>query len=247
MNASSPFRVPAIKGIIARRILINYRIDPVVLQKLLPAPFSPQIHDGMAIAGVCLIRLEKIRPACLPLPFGLSSENSAFRFAVIWKENGIRHEGVYIPKRLSSSLLNRVAGGRVFAGVHERATFKVSETDSSYSINIAAKDTDGNIKYRGDVCQEIPSGSIFSNLEDVSIFFENGSCGYSPTKSSDVLEGLELRVPDWKMQALATQVVECNYFDNTDRFPSGSTEFDNALLMLNIEHEWHSLGAIKCV
>ncbi len=34
-------RIPAIRGVIDRRILVNYRVDPSVLAGLLPEPFRP--------------------------------------------------------------------------------------------------------------------------------------------------------------------------------------------------------------
>ena len=75
-------RIPVIKGVIDRRILANYRVDPEVLAKALPAPFRPQLHDGFGVAGICLIRLRDLRPSFVPLNFGIGSENAAHRIAV---------------------------------------------------------------------------------------------------------------------------------------------------------------------
>jgi hypothetical protein len=54
-------RLPKVHGTIRRRLLINYRVDPAVMQRHLPAPFRPKLHDGNAVAGMCLIRLEGSR------------------------------------------------------------------------------------------------------------------------------------------------------------------------------------------
>ena len=35
-------RIPVIQGVIDRRILINYRVQPDVLARHLPAPFRPR-------------------------------------------------------------------------------------------------------------------------------------------------------------------------------------------------------------
>jgi hypothetical protein len=67
-------KIPAITGIIRRRILLNYRVTPEVIQKILPANFRPKLVDEYAIAGVCLIRLEEIRPKGMPRIVGISSE-----------------------------------------------------------------------------------------------------------------------------------------------------------------------------
>ena len=66
-------RIPVIRGIIDRRILVNYRVDPKVLEKILPAPFRPKLVNGAGMAGVCLIRLKHIRPRYLPSFIGLAT------------------------------------------------------------------------------------------------------------------------------------------------------------------------------
>ena len=115
-----------VRGVIRRRILANYRVDPEVAQRQLPPPFRPKLHRGYAIGGVCLIRLEQVRPAGLPGALGLSSENAAHRIAVEWTDGaGIQREGVFIPRRDTGSLLNLVGGGRVFPGEHHSARFSV--------------------------------------------------------------------------------------------------------------------------
>ena len=108
-------RIPVIKGRIKRRLLVNFRADAETVQRFLPQPFRPKLHNGHSLVGICLIRLEQIRPVGFPGALGLSSENSAHRVAVVWTdEAGIQREGVFIPRRDTGSFLNRVAGGRVF-------------------------------------------------------------------------------------------------------------------------------------
>ncbi len=55
-------RLPVIAGTIERRILVNYRVDPDTIQPLIPAPLRPQIRQGYALAGICLIRLGVLFP-----------------------------------------------------------------------------------------------------------------------------------------------------------------------------------------
>src|SRR4051812_10887646 len=81
-------QIPVIRGVIDRRILVNYRVDPDVLARLLPSPFRPKLVKGVGMAGVCLIRLKHIRPRFLPAFLGISSENAAHRIAVEWHHDG---------------------------------------------------------------------------------------------------------------------------------------------------------------
>jgi len=64
-------RLPVIQGVIRRRILANFRVDAQAMQREIPARFRPKLHNGLAIAGICLIRLEHIRPRAMPEIVGL--------------------------------------------------------------------------------------------------------------------------------------------------------------------------------
>src|SRR3954453_779875 len=137
--------LPTIHAIIDRRMLVNYRADPDVVARLIPAPFSPKLAHGRAIVGICLIRLREVRPGCVPRAFGVSSENAAHRFAVQWDDDGTVREGVYIPRRDSSSALNELLGGRVFPGVHHHAKFDVRESDDRFELSYHADDGSANV------------------------------------------------------------------------------------------------------
>lgn len=109
-------RLPKVHGVIRRRLLVNFRVPPEIIQRQLPSPFVPRVHNGHAIAGICLIRLEDIRPKRFPRILGLSSENAAHRIAVRWEDATGPHEGVYIPRRDTGSIISHLAGGRLFPG-----------------------------------------------------------------------------------------------------------------------------------
>ncbi|MFD2562301.1 DUF2071 domain-containing protein [Aquimarina rubra] len=234
-------KIPKINGIIDRRILINYQVDGQVLENYLPEPFKPKLIEGKGIAGICLIRLKAIRPKGLPKQIGISSENGAHRVAVEWTENGKRKEGVYIPRRDTSSKLNSLAGGKIFPGIHHFAQFKVDEYDGHYNVSFISDDnTSLSIEASETDCWN--KESVFENLNSVSDFFEIGSVGYSPNKNG--FDGLELRTYDWKLSLLDVKKVQSSFFEDENIFPKGSVKFDNALLMKNIEHEWIGLKKI---
>lgn len=237
-------RIPTIQGIIDRRVLVNFTVDPDVIKKIIPAPFRAKIYKGKAIVGICLIRLKHIRPKGLPIFIGISSENGAHRIAVEWTENGETKEGVYIPRRDTSSYLNSLAGGRVFPGRHFHAKFDVKEANGHY--HIAFKSSDGTtISIDGDKTDSLNTNSIFQDLDAASKFFQGGAVGYSPNGGK--FDGLKLKTYTWKIEPLHVTDVHSSFFEDENNFPKGSVQFDNALLMTQIKHEWHSVGQKKCV
>lgn len=233
-------RLPVIAGRIARRVLVNYRVDPVVMSHVVPAPFRPRIVRGYAVAGICLIRLDQIRPQGWPAWLGVASENAAHRVAVEWDGLGGTHTGVYIPRRDSSSWLNVLVGGRLFPGVHAHARFQATECEGRLRLDVHG--ANGlSIRVAGSVSPTIPGNSVFRNLEEASQFFREGSEGYSVTATPGRYDGLELRTETWKLEAFAPDEVASSYFEDEQRFPRGSATFDSAFLMRDIRHAWHLL------
>ena len=191
-----------IRGLIDRRILVNFRVEPDVLAELLPAPFRPKLVGGNGMAGVCLIRLKNIRPRYFPSFLGISSENAAHRIAVEWDQDGESKEGVFIPRRDTSSRINTLIGGSWFPGVHHHAAFDVEERNDRYRIELNSDDRKTHLLVDGRVAQELPKTSVFDSIEQASGFFERGSLGFSATARSGQFDGLELRSFNWQVQPL---------------------------------------------
>lgn len=59
--------IPIMQGTIERRLLVNYRVDPGVLRRLVPPPFRPQLVHGVGVAGICMIASATCgQPGCPP-------------------------------------------------------------------------------------------------------------------------------------------------------------------------------------
>ncbi|MDX1906567.1 MAG: DUF2071 domain-containing protein [Bacteroidia bacterium] len=229
-------KIPALRGLIDRRILINYTADPEAVRRILPHPFRVQTYAGKAIVGICLIRLKQIRPQGFPAMLGIASENGAHRIAVEWEANGKLHQGVYIPRRDTSLWLNARVGGVLFPGQHHLARFTVHEAAGQYSVGFESED-DTCLSIQASEADTFPATSVFSGLAEASAFFERGAVGYSPHRNR--FDGLRLQTDRWAVRPLAISEVTSSFFEDRTLFPDGVT-FDNALLMTRIEHTWRS-------
>ena len=234
-------RLPTIQGTIRRRILANFRVDPEVMQRQIPARFRPKLHNGFAVAGICMIRLEHIRPKMMPEVVGVDSENAAHRVAVLWDEDGRMNEGVFISRRDTNSQLNLLMGGRVFPGEHHESKFEVHDNGTGINITMQSVDQVVQVALEGRTGDQLPSTSIFSSLAEASSFFEGGAVGYSVTRDEDRLDGLKLRTSEWRVEPLAVERVYSSYFSDEAKFPKQSVAFDHALIMRNVAHEWHTV------
>ena len=238
-------RLPVIQGDIDRRILLNYRIDPKYLRRILPAPFEVRLHDGYGIGGVCMIRFHALRPRYCPPALGISSENAAHRFAVEWKDGAARREGVFIPRRDTASAFNHWAGGKIFPGVFQRSLFDVVESAGRYRVSIASPGQEPHVIFDGEDTTEFPSGSCFGSLEAVTEFFAKGAVGYSLSKDTTHFQRMELRLLGWDIQPLKIHRAHLRLFEDESVFPRGSVEVDCAMIMRRLRHEWHAIPNIS--
>lgn len=240
-------KIPTLQGIIKRRILVNYRAEPDVIQKILPVGFRPKLYQGKAIAGICLIRLEHIRPLHLPEFIGLSSENAAHRIAVEWEDGGEINEGVYVPRRDTDSFFNTAIGGRLFAGEYHKAEFEIIENEAEIDFKMRSEDGEVSVEFTGRLSKRLPANSIFSSLHEASSFFEKGSLGYSATQNANELDGILLQIENWNVEPINLSFVHSSFYEDESIFPKDSIKFDHALFMQNVAHEWHNEKSFRLV
>ena len=231
----------SLRGTIERRFLVNYRIDPDHASALLPPSFSPTLVNGYAIGGICLIQLT-VGPTWLPRAFGARSHNGAHRIAVTLADGS---DAVYIPERHSNSRLNTLLGGRLFPGVHHRASITTTDDGERIGVELLSRDGLTDVAVLGTEADQLPTSSVFDSVDHVSRFFEAGSLGYSDTRRANHYEGLELRTTNWSVTPLEVERVTSSFFDDHALFPAGTATPDNALVMHNIEHTWHRRPTLR--
>jgi hypothetical protein len=234
--------LPVLEGTIARRVLLNFRVDSDVARRLLPAPLKPVLQHGYAVAGVCLIAFEKLRPKCLPAAFGFSSENMAHRIAVRFPTENGRRDGVYIWRRETDHPFVHRFGGRLFPGVNGSAAFAISDTPERLAMHVKTPRADADVSFEATPAF-FHRSVLFETFDGLSDFFRRGDCGFS-CATNGALEGMQLQTQRWEMSPLNVQNVRAGFFDDETRFPRGSVVFDCGVLMRNIPHEWHELPAI---
>jgi len=232
--------LPVLEGTIARRVLLNFRVDSGIARRLVPAPLEIATHNGYAVAGVCLISLKNLRPKCLPAAFGLSSENMAHRIAVRFPAPEGWREGVYIFRRETDHPFVHRFGGRLFPGVHGTAAFAISDNTGRMAVNVKTPRADADVSFEAEPAA-FQRSVLFETPNEVSEFFRMGNCGFSCALDGK-LEGIELKTQRWEMNPVAVRNVHTSFFKDTGRFPSGSVVFDCGVIMRNIPHEWHELS-----
>jgi hypothetical protein len=240
------FQLPLITGILDRRILLNYSIDPDYLKNFLPQPFRPRLYNGVGVGGICMIRFSGLRPQFVPSFMGIDSENAAHRIAVEWEVKGKKFEGVFIPKRNTASRFNYFTGGRIFPGIFQMSQFLVNEHGDQYQLKIIPQgQTEPMVEFDGEVSDQLSEKSIFPNLDLASDFFAKGSIGYSLSADQSHFQGMELRMLEWDIKPMRIKEAAVHLFENSASFPRGTAKLDSAMIMRTLRHEWHRIPEIR--
>ena len=236
-------KIDRVHGLIRMRCLINFRVDPQVLQAQLPSPFRVREVRGLGMAGVCVIRLEHVGPRFMHAsPVGVSSDNAAYRYAVEWidQSTGEQRQGVFIPRRDTSSRLQQLLGGRMFPGEYHHSRFATETDGIEISVTVTSGDGSGDVRLEAREAARFPPDSVFSSLEEASSFFEEGTVGYSSRMGSDDLDGIRLATDVWRVSPLEVELASAAFLD---RLPGAV--LDNALVMRNTRHRWEAIGLFE--
>lgn len=233
--------LPTLEGMIARRVLLNFRADPRVARRLVPEPLVPIEVDRAAVLGVCLIRLEQLRVKGMPPAMGFASENMAHRIAVRFPAAHGMEEGVFIWRRETDSGLLAQLGGRLFPAEFQRAAFEVREDAVGLSIEVATEHSQADLSLLSRFASDWWRSELFPEFDDACGFFSRGECAFSCSLRGGSIEGVRLHALRWTMAPLEAIAVRAHFFEQPEYFPPGSVVFDSALLMRGIPSEWHSV------
>lgn len=236
--------LPALEGVIRRRVLLNFRVAPEIVAPFIPGPLEVLTHGEAAIVGICLIGMEQLRPKGLPGWIGVTSENMAHRIAIRYPTRTGMSDGVFIWRRDTDQCLVSLLGGRLFPGVNQRAAFTVEDSEKDISICVRTQDRMADVDFDATYDTQWRSQSVFPSFDDAVAFFRRGDCGFSCSLREGRLDGLQLKTLRWEMNPLNVHRFHSAFFEDRVRFPSNAVHFDCALMMRGIPHEWHEISDV---
>jgi hypothetical protein len=231
-------KISTLEGQMNWRIMVNYRAELGILRQYLPAPFVPRSFDGYGMVGVSLLNQKNQRIKGLPKTVGLDSLQVLHRIAVSWTELDETYHGVYVPHRNTNSLVQVLAGGRMYPGLFHIARFRLEESEKGCKLEMKGRNQ-MYLKVQGQQTSKFPRESVMRNVETARNFFGGPSLGFSPRYKQMIFDGLELVVEQSKLQPLRIEHLRSSFFEDTSRFPKGSIYFDHALIEKQVAHQWH--------
>jgi hypothetical protein len=224
---------PAIRGVIERRILVNYRVDVGTLDAVLPDTFEGREvgESGKGIGSICLMRVGDARMRFAPEAFGVSVEAATHRISAVREKNGGTENCVYVPQRVVSSRLSASLGEVFLPAELGCGDFRVEERNGVCRIRVDCGDEFAGVEVEEKDGGGIEEGSVFGSIGSAAGFFCEAGMRYSP--SGDRYEGVELCPREWGMEPVEVNGSRSSFFERLD-----GAELDSAFRMEGIEHEW---------
>lgn len=229
--------LPNLSSRIDRRILFNLRVRPEYWRQTnrIPERFRPVEVKGWTIAGVCLIRLSRVRPKFFPESISGSTEGAAFRVACV-DTQAADSRCVAILNRWTNSFFVRCSDV-ITPMQHERAEFESLETGNEFELTVRLKHSSETCSIKAKRSRDWPADSVFDSVDEASNFFKEESQGHTVSASasgecSQCIGGVALNVHHWTVTPLA---IENGSFP---WLPADSCEIDHALLMEDANSTW---------
>jgi len=218
-------RITPVHGVVERRLLVTYRLDPDVAKEVLPAPLQARLIGGYAVAGIALAHVGRIRPAGLPAVVGLSRETGMHGIAVEWGTTRSLHTGVFVMHRDS-----------VGAGPGRRLRwaprFTVDERADGLRVAYTSRDHAVRVDVDVSLAAGLAGSALFRDVRAAIRFLELD--GPEGTSWGPSLRGLKLSAGDRCFGAARVRTATSSIFADTSVFPPGSLHVDSALLLRDL-------------
>lgn len=226
------------RGFLERRVLVNYRVAPGVLERLLPPRTHLRLCRGVGIATVSLVRQSHVRPRFLPAALGLSSDSAVYSICVEGDGGRSSAADLVALRRETSSWFS----SRMLHGLYQHARFEVCDDIDHLRVRVTGDDGTPCIALDGMPTPQLPAQSVFRSLAEASAF-----CGCPVGRPAQTALRLEGPLPacEAKYEPLAISQLQVSFFDNTSLFPPGTAVFDSALVLRHLEHQWCGLPVLS--
>ena len=239
-------QLPVIRGVIDRRILVNYRVDPGVLAALLPAPFRPKLVAASGMVGRLPDPPEaRCGPRFLPpLAGDLLRERRPPRRRRMGR-GGRRREGVFVPRRDTDSRLNRL-GGRAALPRRPLTTpaFTVRGDGRPLPRRPPQRRRRTSLSVVGGVNAAVAGGVGLRLARGGLRLLRGGLAGVLRDAPARPARGAGAAAPRWRVEPLAGRAGGVQLLRGPVALPAGVGRVRLALLMRGIDHEWHVRGEL---
>ena len=232
-HLNNPFPM---KAVFRNCFMINFAVEPDVMQRLLPTPLQPDLYANKAFVDVAVVDMEQMRPAFLPRGFGINYNQVVYRTAV--RCNGER--GVYFLRSDADNGLISKAGNWMtfFQFHHSRMQWQRQEGCFQFDL-MAQPGQHADIHARFDISspsRQMPENSCFPSLAEAQAFLVELYSAYSPDARG--ISRVRIQRTPWDIQVVQDTRGIYEFMQGSEMFPEGTATLDSVFYVRDLSYLW---------
>lgn len=232
------------KTLFKRCFLVNFAIDPNVIQSLLPAPLVPDLYRDRAFLSIVIADMEQMRPAFLPSVFGITYNQVVYRVMV--RCQGER--GVYFIRSDADNRFMCMMGNLMtfFKFHHSSMSFKTEGGNIHFDL-MAGKNHEADIHAvfeTGRASHTMPATSRFKTVEEAQPFIVEQYAAYA-VPQPNVITRVRIQRSAWDIKVVNDLRSEYQFMQIYAPFSPANTQLDSIFYVENIPYYWYTLEKLS--
>lgn len=231
-------RLTQATGILEDAVLLNFRTDIHVLNRILPPPFVPRLVDGYGLVGILMFKMRDL--ACeknlgLPSP---PSDHVLYRVAVSWQHGMRTHHGMYLLRHEVNTRLNvRQRRKGLFPVAASPIRWHKTPGSEMFGWTLNTHNQT-RLKVRARLATAFPPGSVFDTLDQASLFFQKERAAIAPRFQQSIFAHTRFLPLNWKVKPLFIEALHTDMDQLGSLFPKEQIYFDSGLIWPRILCKW---------
>ncbi len=218
--------------------LVNFGMEPSLLQSLLPHPIQPDVYNGEAFLSVVVSELKDMRPTIIPKGLGFNFNQIVYR-AIVACNN---ERGVHFLRSDANNRFMCLTGNLFSFFNFNYAGINYSLEDSQHSISVSTNDKEADIIANYDLSKatkEMPKYSVFSSLDEAKSYFVELYVAFSAMRNFST--AVRIQRTNWDLSVVHDKNAVYSFMDGSKMFPKGSTRLDSVFYVKNLFYHWYKL------
>jgi uncharacterized protein YqjF (DUF2071 family) len=221
--------------------LVNFRMAPETLARVLPPPLEPDVYRGQAFLSVVIAEMEQMRPAFMPPALGITYQQVVYRAVVRCGDQ----RGVHFLRSDADNPLMVVMGNLLsFFRFHEARVVRASGAGLHHFDLVAASGDHADIHATFDVgrgSRAVPASSVFPDIDKAQRFLVELYTAFRPSSDGATMSSVDIERGRWHIRMVDAPRARFDLMDGSHPFPAGSTTLDSVIYVEDIEYLWHTV------
>jgi uncharacterized protein YqjF (DUF2071 family) len=219
--------------------LVNFALRPEVLASRLPDHVRPDVHNGWSYLSIVIAVMERMRPAFLPRPLGITYSQIVYRAIVVCG----RERGVYFVRSDADNALMVKAGNALtFFRFHRAdATWSFSQGSTRFSLRPRNGEAAGiDAEYDlADANDRMPENSRFATLDQAQRFLTELYVAFGTKHRDGTVDAVRVERNDWRSRVVRDRIGSYEAMKSGVLFRPGEAELDSVFHVERLNYHWH--------